>query len=181
VISRVRLACALAIPLALLADARAASLLYSNDVLGEIEPCGCRVDPMGGLVRRSGLLERLKKEGKGPFVQVDGGDLLFETKDFPESLEKSRRLQAEALLEAYGRMGLDAFVPGEKDFALGLKTLRSLLAKSKVKALAANLMEGDKPAFPGSAVFEAKGADGKVVRVCLIGLVGESIEYPAPI
>ena len=69
---------------------RAATLLYSNDVLGEVEPCGCRVDPMGGVIRRSGLLARLTKAGKGPFIQIDTGDFLFESKDFPETLEDFR-------------------------------------------------------------------------------------------
>lgn len=159
----------------------AATILYSNDVLGEVEPCGCRVDPMGGVIRRSGLIKNLEKDAKGPFVQVDGGNFLFESKEFPDSLLKQRKLQATALVKAHEKMGLDVTVPGDKDFALGLDTYQALLGKSKIKVLAANLLSGDKPLFPGSAVFEKKNADGKIVRVGVIGLVGETIEYPSPL
>ncbi|MBS1963012.1 MAG: hypothetical protein JST04_12405 [Bdellovibrionales bacterium] len=159
--------------------ARATTILYSNDVLGEVEPCGCRVDPMGGVVRRSGLEKTLETEKKGPFLQVDSGNFLFESKDFPESLLDSRKMQARALVKAHEKMGLDVTVPGDKDFALGAKVYDELLAKSKIKVLAANLVSGGKHPYPGSAIFEKKDANGKTVRIGVIGLVGEGIEYPA--
>lgn len=159
--------------------ARATTILYSNDVLGEVEPCGCRVDPMGGVVRRSGLEKSLEAEKKGPFLQVDSGNFLFESKDFPESLLESRKMQARALVKAHEKMGLEVTVPGDKDFALGAKVYDELLAKSKIKVLAANLSAGGKHPYPGSAVFEKKDASGKTVRIGVIGLVGETIEYPA--
>ncbi len=162
-------------------DTRAATLLYSNDVLGEVEPCGCRVDPMGGIIRRSGLLKKLEADKKGPFLQVDSGNFLFETKDFPESLVKSRRIQAAALIKAHDIMGLEVTVPGDKDFALGIDVYRELLGKSKIKVLAANLRSGDKGLFPGSVVIEKKNSDGKIVRIGVIGLVGEGIPYPEPL
>jgi len=161
--------------------ARATSILYSNDVLGEVEPCGCRVDPMGGVLRRAGLLKALEAEKKGPFLQVDAGNFLFESKDFPESLLESRKIQARALVKAHEKEGLEVTVPGDKDFALGLDVYQELIGKSKIKVLAANLLSGGKPLFPGSAIFEKKSADGKIVRIGVIGLVGETIEYPAPL
>lgn len=155
--------------------ARATEIIYSNDVLGEVEPCGCRVDPMGGVLRRAGLLKRLDEEKKGPFLQLDAGNFLFESKDFPESLLESRKIQARALVKAHEKMGLEATVPGDKDFALGVEAYRGLVGKSGIKVLAANLLSGGKPLFPGSAVFEKKGVDGKAVRIGVIGLVGETI------
>ncbi len=164
-----------------LSRAQATSILYSNDVLGEVEPCGCRVDPMGGVLRRAGLLKRLEEEKKGPFLQVDSGNFLFESKDFPDSLLESRKIQARALVKAHEKMGLEVTVPGDKDFALGIATYQELLGKSKIKVLAANLLSNGKPLFPGSAIFDKKGADGKTIRIGVIGLVGESIVYPAPL
>jgi 2',3'-cyclic-nucleotide 2'-phosphodiesterase (5'-nucleotidase family) len=173
---------ALALALAFLTrDAGATTILYSNDVLGEIEPCGCRVDPMGGVIRRAGLLKSLEGEKKGPFLQLDAGNFLFESADFPESLVDSRKMQARALVKAHEKMGLDATVPGDKDFALGIAAYEELLGKSKIKVLAANLLANGKPLFPGSAIFERKGEDGKIVRIGVIGLVGETIPYPAPL
>lgn len=160
---------------------RSATLIYSNDVLGEVEPCGCRVDPMGGVIRRSGLLSALITENQGPFLQVDSGDFLFEEKDFPEPLLKSRKIQAEALIQAHEKMGLEVTVPGEKDFALGVDTYLSFFKNSKIKVLAANLLSSGKPLFPGSMIFEKKNRDGKMTRIGVIGLVGEEIRYPAPL
>jgi 2',3'-cyclic-nucleotide 2'-phosphodiesterase (5'-nucleotidase family) len=157
------------------------AILYSGDVLGEVEPCGCRVNPAGGVVRRSGLLARLTKEKKGPFLQVDAGDFLFEGKDLPESLAERSKIQAQALVRAHERMGLDVFVPGEKDLALGLPMLRNLFEKSKTKILTANLRWEGKPVFPGSAIFELKTGAGKVVRIGVVGLVGETVGYPSPL
>lgn len=162
-------------------EVRASTLIYSNDVLGEVEPCGCRVDPMGGIIRRSGLLKTLEVEKKGPFLQVDVGNFLFEMKEFPESLRKVRKIQAEALVQAHEKMGLEVTIPGDKDFALGLETYISMFGKSKIKVLAANLLRDGKPLFPGSMVFEKKDSDGKVVRIGVIGLVGEGIAYPSPL
>lgn len=159
-------------------SASATTILYSNDVLGEVEPCGCRVDPMGGIIRRSGLLKRLEQEKKGPFLQVDSGNFFFESKDFPESLLKSRKIQAAALLKAHEKMGLEVTVPGDKDFALGVDTYLNLMKKSKVKVLAANLLSKGEHLFPGSAIFEKKEMDGKTVRIGVIGLVGENVDYP---
>jgi 2',3'-cyclic-nucleotide 2'-phosphodiesterase (5'-nucleotidase family) len=162
-------------------NGNATSIIYSNDVLGEVEPCGCRVDPMGGILRRAGLLKNLEKEKKGPFLQVDSGNFLFESIDFPESLIESRLIQARALVAAHEKMGLEVTVPGNKDFALGLETYREILGKSKIKILAANLLLAGKPIFPGSAVFEKTDAAGKAVRIGVIGLVGEDVSYPSPL
>src|SRR5690606_23713357 len=105
--------------------------------------------------------------------------LLFETKDFPESLIEIRKLQAETLIRSLEKMGLEATVPGDKDFALGVESYESLFKNSKIKPLAANLVKDGKPLFPGSIVIEKTGADGKPVRYGVIGLVGENIEYPS--
>lgn len=160
--------------------ARAVSIVYSNDVLGEVEPCGCRVDPMGGVIRRAGLLRALNAEKKGPFLQVDAGNFLFESSDFPESLLEARKIQARALVKAHEEMGLEVTVPGDKDFALGLDAYRELMGK-KIKVLAANLRAEGKSLFQGSAIFEKKNPDGKMIRIGVIGLVGEGIPYPAPL
>ncbi len=167
--------------LAFPAFASATTIIYSNDVLGEVEPCGCRVDPMGGIVRRSGFLKELEIEKKGPVFQLDSGNFLFESKEFPEVLVESRRIQAEALVKAHEQMGLEATVPGDKDFALGLPAYEKLLGKSKIKVLAANLTSEGKPLYPGSAILEKKDAEGKTIRIGVIGLIGENLSYPAPL
>ena len=76
--------------------ARAATLIYSNDVLGEIEPCGCRNNPQGGMLRKANLIQRQTDQS---IVQLDGGDLLFPTLNIPEPLVEQSSLPIEELLD----------------------------------------------------------------------------------
>src|SRR4051794_9102822 len=95
---------------------QAATLVHTNDVFGDIEPCGCRTNPLGGMVRKANLLKKLKD----PFVvQVDAGDLLFSSLELPELLAQQAEVQAGYLLKSMDQVHHDAVVPGEKDFALG--------------------------------------------------------------
>jgi 2',3'-cyclic-nucleotide 2'-phosphodiesterase (5'-nucleotidase family) len=76
-------------------------------------------------------------------VQVDAGDLFPALE--PDALSRKARL----LLTAYGRMGVDALVPGEREFALGPDRLRALANATGVPLLAANLVGADgERAFP---------------------------------
>src|SRR4051812_1414818 len=75
-------------------SAHGATLIYSNDVLGEVEPCGCRTNPTGGMARKANFLETLKaKPETGEFLQLDAGDLLFPTDTIPDALVKQSELQ----------------------------------------------------------------------------------------
>ncbi|MDR3608214.1 MAG: multiheme c-type cytochrome [Oligoflexia bacterium] len=153
-------------------------IVHSNDVLGEIEPCGCRSNPLGGMARKANLLKKLEQANE--VVQLDAGDLLFPSDSLPPMLEKQSELQAKFLLSAMDQLHHDAIVPGEKDFALGWKTFQKLRAGSKAKFLAANLYlsKSNSPALAPYAIFERKNRDGKKIRVAVIGLVGEDLKWP---
>jgi hypothetical protein len=158
------------------APARAATLVYSNDVLGEIEPCGCRENPLGGMLRKANLL---KKSEDPSLLQVDAGDLLFDSAVVAPALQKQARLQAGYVLKSLDLLGHDAVSPGEKDFALGVKTFNELRARSKVKFLAANLKRRDGAKFlEPSAAFLRKTKDGRKLRIAVIGVVGAELDWP---
>jgi hypothetical protein len=63
-----------------LAPERAATIVHSNDVYAEIEPCGCRNHPQGGMARKANYLKRLADKS---VLQLDAGDLLFSTLPVP--------------------------------------------------------------------------------------------------
>lgn len=172
---------ALAIPLALAVQspsAHALTLVYSNDVLGELEPCGCRANPMGGMLRKAGLLEKLKSDGENQFLQVDAGDFLFDSTEIAPALVEQTKLQASYLLRAHEKIGHQIVVPGEKDFALGVKVFQSLTKKSKIRFLAANLEWNGKSLLPGTAEFTFPVKDGSPLKVAVLGIVGENIPFP---
>ncbi len=156
----------------------AATLVYTNDVLGELEPCGCRNNPTGGLPRKGVLLDQSKDQ---QLLQLDGGDLLFETNVIPPALAAQRLLQAERLAKAHVELGHDAVVPGEKDFALGVKTFNQIRKKSGLRFLAANLMLENGTAFlEPSVIFKRKRADGKgTLTIGVFGLVGSDLRFPS--
>lgn len=158
---------------------QAATLIYSNDVLGELEPCGCRNNPSGGLPRKGVLLDQTAAKSKDDLLQLDAGDLLFETDIIPEPLAAQRELQAKKLARAHADLGHDAVVPGEKDFARGTAFLKSIAKSSKLRFLAANLTQAGKPVFEANAIFEKKKAGSKEkLRIGVFGIVGENLGLP---
>jgi hypothetical protein len=152
-------------------------VVHTNDVLGEIEPCGCRSNPLGGMARKANLLKKLSE--KNELIQLDAGDLLFPSDSLPPMLEKQSKLQAQYLLKSMDELHHDAVVPGEKDFALGWKVFEELRKATKIKFLAANLTRANgKQAFKPYEIFSKKDSGGKIVRVAVIGLVGETLHWP---
>jgi hypothetical protein len=156
--------------------ASAITIVHTNDLLGELEPCGCRTNPLGGMARKANLLKRTEDK---EIIQLDGGDLLFSTDQIPEALKKQSLLQAKYLLKAMDQTQHDAAVPGEKDFALGLSTFQKLTKDTKVKFIAANLKaKGGKKLFEPHLLLKRKDTDGKTVTIAVIGLVGEKLTWP---
>lgn len=144
-------------------------------------------DP-GGLPERSAFLRKLR--ARAPVVfSFDAGDLLFPALD-PQPWEKAEwERRAELLIEAQGILGVDAYVPGELDLALGREPFERLLGKAPFPVLAANLLDATskKPLFRGRATFRRGGAtigavgvfappkdDGSIARAGLV--VADPIE-----
>ncbi|MEP6654908.1 MAG: hypothetical protein ABJA82_16210 [Myxococcales bacterium] len=123
----------------------AIALLYSSNLQGEYENCGCASHPLGGLVRRATVIDRARAESDGVLI-VDAGDLLLpavfhdDKRQPPATGEVERR--ALLMLRAYGRMGVHAFLPAERDLAVGPARLARLLKTTGVPAVASNLRDG---------------------------------------
>lgn len=156
--------------------ASAVTIVHTNDLLGELEPCGCRTNPLGGMARKANLLKRTEDK---EIIQLDAGDLLFPSQEIPEALKKQSMLQAQYLLKAMDQTHHDAVVPGEKDFALGLSAFQKLAKGTKVKFIAANLKaKNGKKLFEPHLLLKRKDEKGKTITVAVIGLVGESLQWP---
>jgi len=99
-------------------------------------------------------------------VVVDGGDAFFKSPDVPEAQLHQAQLKAELQVRSLVADGLDAFVPGPGDLALGTAFLRRMVDEHQLPVLAGNLT-CDGRDFEGTRVVDAGGR-----RVGLIGLVG---------
>lgn len=152
---------------------QAATIIHSNDVLGELEPCGCRSNPLGGVTRKENLLKKIR-EKDSVLLQLDAGDLFFPSDAMPELLLKQSELQAKYLAQAMGVLKHDAMVPGEKDFALGYSVFKKIKKEASFKFLAANLKERS-----GRKVFESHAIFKRDLKIGVFGIVGDHLAWPA--
>lgn len=143
-------------------------ILYSNDVQGEIEPCGCRKNPAGGFARKETWIKTLGKHSR---IQTDSGDLFFSSQVIPELLHDQAKLQAMAVVESMNVLGHDLFTPGEKDFTLGLDFFQTLRSLAKFKFISANLVKND-----GTLLLEPNTIIGKVG---FFGITGSDLKLPS--
>lgn len=135
---------------------------YSANRHGEAEPCGCAVEQLGGLDRYFNLLQREAENVSTRFL-VDAGDAFFAAPEMPESRRDQERAKARVIAEGYAKLGVDAFLPGRRDFAQGLAFLTELRKISGAHFVAANLVDKN-----GAPLFEPQVVltrDGKKIGV----------------
>ena len=73
------------------------TLVLSGSMHGQLDPCGWKKNPMGGLSRRYVKVQELKSQGKNPII-VDAGDLLFSTTNLNNDNIKSEEFRSNAII-----------------------------------------------------------------------------------
>ncbi len=145
------------------------TIIFSSDLLGKIRSCGCSIEDVGGVGRRTTYVKQIRKTAKNLLV-LDVGDAF--------SLDLSYIMsEAELTFESFNLMGLDVFTPGEMEFIFGLPFLQSLAANAKFDIVAANIVFEDsgKPVFgPPYVVRELKGG----IKVAITGVLDELVRFP---
>jgi len=148
------------------------TIAYLGARQGETEPCGCKVNQNGGLNRLFERLNQLKKKGR--IVFLDAGDTFFTMPRLNPNRIPLERLKSELIAKSYREMGLSAFSPGEKDFALGVETLLGLLSQTGAELVSANLE------FPKAStkVSRFKILEANGIKILVTGLT--SFENAVP-
>lgn len=136
-------------------DQEKLSLIFSHNINGETHPCGCRHFPLGGLPQVAGKLHLIKKERD--IVYVDAGDTLFPTSVIPDAVRSSLQFGAKNLAKGLELTGLDYFVPGDQDFALGMKFLSDLAEEVQFDFLISNLKDKNSIKHKEFAIIEKGG------------------------
>jgi Cytochrome c554 and c-prime len=133
------------------------TLFYTANRQGEIDPCGCQLQQLGGVDRMQTLVNKVRQNGP-PAVLVDAGDTFFSTPTLLPTRRDQEMRRAKLISEAYRAMKVDVFAPGERDFAGGVSFLRELQKTSGVVFLSTNLVD-EKGArlFQASHVIERGG------------------------
>ena len=146
------------------------TIFYNNDQFGYLEPCGCRITPIGGLHRRFNAIQKVANEKR---IQLEAGNLFFKSASAPKYLQAQWLEQAKGLVEAYNLMGVSAATIGDTDLALGLDTFIELKKLAKFPFLAANVIRKNTNQLflPASTVIENQGR-----KIGVFGLVHPSLK-----
>ena len=116
-------------------------ILGSANVHGEIEPCGWKKKPLGGLARKATIIDQIKQEGVNPII-VDAGNLFFKNTQRTIGLNNEiGKINAETIVNSFNILGCDAFSVGANDLSDGLNYLLKLKNDSKFPFISANIVD----------------------------------------
>ncbi len=134
-------------------------ILFTGNVIGFLEECGCPKAPLGGLDKRAGYVEGLKRAWPRAWrVLLDAGN--FSDSPGPVGQTKTRGLVEAMTLLEYSAAGV-----GERDLRRGPDNLGSLAEIAEFPFLSANLTRRSDGAgfLPPSTVIEKDGVKIGVV------------------
>lgn len=145
---------------------------------GEIEPCGCVKNQLGGVQFEASIYEMSEPTRS---VRVDAGGWM------PGAASPEGSLKAEYALRAMGDyLALDAVNVGRVDLDLSLSVMDKLRAEHPEVArvlVSTNVYRGDdpeKPAFERYKVVEKEMAGRESVRVAILGVTSAANPGGAP-
>lgn len=103
-------------------------IIYTANINGMIENCGCGADPLGGIGRVKSLIDTFRKEHKN-VVLIDGGDYF---NSYPyQKLNDS-------MLASLDLLNYDCLVPGDQAFVEGEPFFSNYASKYKDKIIISN-------------------------------------------
>jgi len=142
-------------------------LLYTGDVIGYLEDCGCKMNPAGGLAKRAWLLNQLKTNyPQTPLVLLDSGN-------FADNPTETGDVRTAALLDFMAKLGYKVVNVGERDLTLGYDDFVQRTKGLGMQFISTNIVkQGSKSTvFPPYAIVEVKGTSGKPVRIGVMGVI----------
>lgn len=92
-------------------------IVYSGNIDGELEPCGCSVEGnSGGILRHSTTLKKLRRQHPG-IIALSGGGMLV-------SMVPQDKLTGEYILKGFAELDYDAVALQWNDLAYGMDFVR---------------------------------------------------------
>lgn len=144
------------------------TIVYTGEVVGYVEPCGCPINPAGGLARRAGYLRLFKNKYPGT------GIVLADTGNFSGDPDSIGVYKTRNLVDGMGTMSYDVVNVGTRELTGGIARFRSMADSSNLNLVNANFVYRDngQPLLPPSTVREVITASGAKVKIGFIGLNG---------
>ena len=108
------------------------TIIYSGNLDGELEPCGCAEEGnLGGIKRRTTVLDGIKEKNPNAVFISSGGLITSEgTND---------RIKSDYILKAFASLGYDAIGVQWKDLGFGVE----VTTKHKIPWVASNWLDDD--------------------------------------
>lgn len=152
-------------------------IFYSSSVHGNLEVCGCPIHPLGGVARRAGYINALRRRSPDAAVlQVDAGYIFSDDRNTAGTdLRDDARLMNDWIVRGNEAVGLDVVNLSYRDLRYASSLLRkdARLKPEKSTLISANIKAAD-DTHVNPAPYVIKIATGKrlpqPVRIALIGL-----------
>lgn len=110
-------------------------LLATGAVNGYLDQCGCLRNPMGGLDKRAGYLNGLRR--LWPKVTIG----LFDAGNFADVPGPAGEVKTQGLIEGMNRLSYLAAGVGDRELQLGPDFVKTLTAQAKFPLVSANIVE----------------------------------------
>ncbi|MFC1511743.1 hypothetical protein ACFL5H_00930 [Candidatus Latescibacterota bacterium] len=147
------------------------TIIYSGNIGGKIEPCGCE-PPLGGMPRRAILIQALRDQYTDPLI-LDSGALMYERNFLSWPLDVINRLEGGVAAKAMDMIGADAINVSSFDLANSIDSLRVVVDSMSIPWLSANLVWRDtgKPIFTPNLSVVRNG-----VRIGIFGIMSNTFK-----
>ena len=116
------------------------TMVMSGSVHGQLDPCGWKKNPLGGLSRKYVKIKEMRDAGIDPLI-LDAGDLFFSTKNIDATNKNSEIFRANAIMEGFQKVGCDAINVGHYEVLNGLSFLREMVKKTDIPFISSNLKD----------------------------------------
>ena len=139
-------------------------ILYTGNVNGELQRCGCSDKQLGGVARRKTVIEQVRTEHS---LLLDAGDIFFGS--FQELVGSTPfyRDKSSTMIRAMNLMAYDGVMIGDYDFAEGKDFLLENAVQADFPFICANLLGPDgKPVFAPYRIVNRSG-----VRIGIVGFL----------
>jgi len=143
------------------------TIVYSSDILGELDNCGCSEGQFGGLPRKAAALDVIR-QAVAHAIHLDAGNLFFQ-KAPQNDIERSQMLlKSEYIVKGYNTMGCEALNIGQTDLLLGLDALQQLQHQALFPFVSSNIFyrATGKPVFKQSSICQVDGLKVAILGVC---------------
>ncbi|MEW5850189.1 MAG: multiheme c-type cytochrome [Myxococcota bacterium] len=113
------------------------NLVFQGSVRGWVEPCGCTVEPLGGVHRVKAEVDKVRQ--RGATLVLDAGGLLFDRTEVPPAAQCQEDARVKLLLAAARSTGVELTTVGTYDLAKGDAYRAAVLKEAGITAVSANV------------------------------------------